>query len=67
MRKGHIMTYNFDPDKWLEDELFILHEKFRKGRLTQEELDTAASDLVEKHGEMWRRLDGTFQTGRSDD
>ena len=55
------MTYNFDPDKWYEDEFFMIQTKLKKDELTQEEYDLAVSDLDQKMEEMWQRLDGTYQ------
>lgn len=55
------MTYNFDPDKWYENELFLIQSKLEKGEITQEILDTAVDVLDKKLEEMWERLDGTYQ------
>ena len=55
------MTYNFDPDKWYENEFFMIQTKLKKDELTQEEYDLAVSDLDQKMEEMWQRLDGTYQ------
>ena len=33
------MTYNFDPDKWYEDEAYILNLKLMKGEITQDQYD----------------------------
>ncbi len=57
------MTYNFDPDKWYENEFFMIQIKLKKDELTQEEYDLAVSDLDQKMEEMWQRLDGTYQIG----
>lgn len=62
------MTYNFDPDKWYDDELFMLKSKLKNGRISEIEYDRAVEILDEKLEEMWNRLDGTYQVnpGRSD-
>ena len=57
------MTYNFDPDKWYGNELFIIQTKLKKDEITQEEYDLAVLALDQKIEEMWKRLDGTFQVG----
>ena len=57
------MTYNFDPDKWYDDELFMIQTKLEKNKITQEEYDLAVLELVQRHEEMWKRLDGTYQIG----
>ncbi len=55
------MTYNFDPDKWHEDELFMIQTKLKTGKITQEEYDLAVSELDQKLEDMWKRLDGTYR------
>lgn len=55
------MTYNFDPDKWYEDELFILQSKLKSMKITKSEYDIAVDALGERLEEMWDRLDGTYQ------
>ena len=58
-----IMTYNFDPDKWYADELFLVHSKLKTDKITLNEYDQAVEALDKKHEEMWKRLDGTYQIG----
>ena len=55
------MTYNFDPDKWYENELLILKSKFKSGEITEQELIKALQNLNKRHEDMWNRLDGTYQ------
>jgi hypothetical protein len=55
------MTYNFDPDKWYENERALLEERKRSGELTDEEFAKALADLDRRYEEMWRRLDGHFR------
>lgn len=55
------MTYNFDPDKWYDDELFILQSKLKSMKITKSEYDVAVDALEKRHEEMWNRLDGTYQ------
>jgi len=50
------MTYNFDPDKWYDDELFIIQTKFNDGEPKQKEYDLSVLEWVQKHEEMWKRL-----------
>jgi len=57
------MTYNFDPDKWYDNELFMIQAKLKKDELTQEEYDLAVLALDQKIEEMWKRLDGSYQVG----
>lgn len=55
------MTYNFDPDKWYDNELFLIQAKLKISEITQNEYDEAIEILDKKHEEMWKRLDGTYQ------
>lgn len=55
------MTYNFDPDKWYADELFLIHSKLKAGKITQNEYDEAVETLDKRLDEMWKRLNGTYQ------
>ncbi len=57
------MTYNFDPDKWYDDELFMIQTKLKKGEITQEAYDLVVLELDKKLEEMWERLDGTYRVG----
>ena len=55
------MTYNFDPDKWYENERAALEDRFRAGTLSDGEFTKALEDLDRRYEEMWQRLDGHFQ------
>ncbi len=55
------MTYNFDPDKWYDDELFLIQSKLETGEIKQNEYDVAVEILDKKLEEMRKRLDGTYQ------
>jgi len=55
------MTYNFDPDKWYDDELYMLKSKFKNSEITESEYEQAVESLDIKYEEMWKRLDGTYQ------
>jgi len=55
------MTYNFDPDKWYENELQILKLKFKSLVITEQEFKKAVEKLDKRHKDMWNRLDGTYQ------
>jgi len=55
------MTYNFDPDKWYENELALLYSKFISEEFTQGDYDKAVEDLDRKHEKMWERLDGSYR------
>ena len=55
------MTYNFDPDRWYDNEFDLLKQAVRQGRLTKKEFDLNVEILMEKYDDMTRRLDGTYQ------
>ncbi|MFN2357753.1 MAG: hypothetical protein ABR534_08440 [Desulfotignum sp.] len=59
------MTYNFDPDKWYDDELSIIQAKQKKGEIPLEKYDLAVSKLDQKFADMWERLDGTYVIERN--
>lgn len=55
------MTYNFDPDQWYKNELFVIHAKVKAGRMTRQEYDEAVEELDQKYKSIWDRLDGSYQ------
>jgi len=55
------MTYNFDPDRWYEDEYAMLKKELQQGLLTQAEFDRRVEALAGKYDDMTTRLDGTYQ------
>jgi hypothetical protein len=55
------MTYNFDPDRWYDDEYFLLEQALKQGRMTRVEFDGKVAALSDKYDEMTARLDGTYE------
>jgi hypothetical protein len=55
------MTYNFDPDRWYENERGMLDARQRAGEISAKEYKNALSELERRYGEMMDRLDGTYQ------
>lgn len=55
------MTYNFDPDKWFDNELRALQRDLAKGDISQQQYDDAVETLEGKLTDMWRRLDGSYR------
>ena len=55
------MTYNFDPDRWCEDERRILDSRYKAGEMSQQQYKEAISELERRYDEMLTRLDGTYQ------
>ena len=55
------MTYNFDPERWYENELAVLKARCKSGELNAREYERAVADLGRRYDEMVDRLDGTYQ------
>ena len=55
------MTYNFDPDRWNDDERCILEARFKAGEMNPQQYQDALSELDRRYDEMLKRLDGTYQ------
>ena len=55
------MTYNFDPERWYENEYSALEVLHKKGSISDDEFEKALSDLLTRYEEMLSRLDGTYQ------
>lgn len=55
------MTYNFDADKWYDNELGVLEHRLNEGEMTRSEFDDAVEDLDRRYDDMLDRLDGTYR------
>jgi hypothetical protein len=55
------MTYNFDPDRWYENELAAIEKKYRQGRISKREMEVQMQALDQRYNDMWERLDGSYQ------
>ena len=55
------MTYNFDPDKWYENEIAYLKCIYKSGKISEQEYKAFLEELGKRHENMWVRLDGTYQ------
>ncbi len=60
------MTYNFDPDRWYDNELAVLKESRRAGDFNAQEYDAAVEDLDRRYDKMVERLDGSYQIPKGD-
>ena len=58
------MTYNFDPDRWYENEINYLRTMLKSGKITEEDFKERSTKLNKQHEEMWERLDGTYQVAQ---
>jgi len=55
------MTYNFDPDRWLDNELAAVEFEFKAGRIDESDLVRQKDALMDRYDEMVARLDGTYR------
>lgn len=55
------MTYNFDPERWYENERNLLEVRYTQGKIGARELEDALEKLDRRYDEMIKRLDGTYQ------
>lgn len=55
------MTYNFDPDRWLDNELAVLELEFKSGRVDESDVERQKDALMDRYDEMVNRLDGTYR------
>ena len=54
------MTYNFDPDRWYENQRRALDAKRERGDLTDEGYQAGLDDLERRYEAMTSRLDKPF-------
>jgi len=61
------MTYNFDPDRWLDAHRKVLEACLDRGEIDDAELEAELLELDQRYEEMIARLDGTYviPAGRS--
>jgi hypothetical protein len=55
------MTYNFDPDRWYDNEYMALAHQFKTGKMDRETYQKALAELEKRYDDMVKRLDGTYQ------
>jgi len=62
------MTYNFDPDRWMEAHRAVLETCRDRGEIDDAELEAELLELDQRYEEMVARLDGTYEipSSRSD-
>ena len=59
------MTYNFEPDRWYDDERRMLDARLKSGEMSTPEYKDALETLERSYDEMLQRLDGTYQIPKS--
>ncbi len=55
------MTYNFDADRWYDNQRALLERRLANGEITADEFDAELERLGDRYDEMLRRLDGPFE------
>lgn len=55
------MTYNFDADRWYENQRDLLVARRERGELDESAFAEALDELDRRFEEMLARLDGLFQ------
>jgi hypothetical protein len=54
------MTYNFDPDRWYENQRRALEARRDRGEMTEDGFQAGLDDLERRYEEMASRLDKPF-------
>ena len=55
------MTYNFDPDRWYENERAFLEARLNSGKMSNMAFEEALAKLDRRYADMLDRLDGSYQ------
>jgi len=55
------MTYNFDPDRWYENQRALLERRRACGEIDAGQFEEELERLGQRYDEMLRRLDGPFE------
>jgi hypothetical protein len=51
------MTYNFDPERWFENQKDALSRKRDAGEITAEDYEARLKELVDKYEKLLQRMD----------
>jgi hypothetical protein len=60
------MTYNFDPQRWYDNELALLEHSLASDKIDAQQYDAALEELNRRYEQMLDRLDGTYQLPDAD-
>jgi len=60
------VTYNFDPERWLENHQALLQKQLRDGEIDEEAFTREREALEERYNRMCDRLDGTYRVAGGD-
>jgi len=56
-----MMTYNFDPDRWLVAHRAALEARRNRGEIDDAAMEVELLELDRRYEEMVARLDGTYE------
>jgi Arc/MetJ-type ribon-helix-helix transcriptional regulator len=55
------MTYNFDPEGWLDRQRAALAARLERGEIDRADFDRESAELDRRYEDMVERLDGTYE------
>ena len=55
------MTYNFDPERWHDDQIRLVAYRRQAGEIDEETAKRLIEEIERRHEAMLNRLDRTFQ------
>jgi hypothetical protein len=55
------MTYNFDPDRWYENQRALLEHRRARGEIDAIEFEKELERVGQRYDEMLQRLNGPFE------
>jgi hypothetical protein len=61
------MTYNFDPDRWYDNQKLRLDARRAAGELDEAAYEAALEALDARYDAMCQRLDGTYELAPAKD
>ena len=62
-----MMTYNFDPEAWLDRQRAALQARLDRGEIDPSVYETESETLDRRYEDMLARLDGTYEIPSASD
>ena len=56
-----VVTYNFDPDRWYDNQRRVIDARREKGEIADADYQTELDRLEARYEEMTKRLDKPFE------
>lgn len=60
------MTYNFDPDRWYDNQRLLLEQRRTRGEIDGPQFEQELERLGARYDEMLRRLNAPFELPGAD-